>query len=52
MQDYFENLNKTIQQYFSILSDEIPAFLLDYVNTVEMQKQKEISVTCGTFYSN
>lgn len=49
--NYFENLNEMIKQYFSILSEEIPDFLYDYVNTTEMQKQNGISVTCGTIYS-
>ena len=51
MNDYFENLNETIKSYFNILSDEIPNFLYDYINTSEMQKQKGISVSCGTIYS-
>ena len=42
MNDYFENLNKTIKSYFNILSDEIPNFLYDYINTSEIQKQKGI----------
>ena len=48
---YFENLNETIKRYFNILSKEIPEFLYDYIDTEEMQKQKGISVSCGTFYS-
>ena len=28
-----------------------PEFLLDYINTPEMQKQAGISVSCGTIYS-
>lgn len=52
MNQYFENLNETIKEYFSILSDEIPEFLYDYIDTPEMQKQKGISVSCGTIYSN
>ena len=52
MENYFENLNKTIKEYFNILSDEIPEFLNDYINTPEMQKQNGISVSCGTIYSN
>lgn len=51
MQSYFENLNETIRQYFNILSDEVPDFLYEYIDTPEMQKQKEISVSCGTIYS-
>lgn len=49
--NYFENLNETIKQYFNILSDEIPDFLYDYIDTPEMQKQNGISVSCGTIYS-
>ena len=51
MTNYFENLNETIKQYFEILSDEIPEFLYEYIDTPEMQKQKGISVSCGTIYS-
>jgi len=49
--NYFETLNETVKQYFNILSDEIPEFLHDYINTPEMQKQRGISVSCGTYYS-
>ena len=38
-------------EYYKILSDNIPDFLKSYVNTKEMQKQDGISVTCGTIYS-
>lgn len=51
MNNYFENLNETIKQYFNILSDEIPDFLCDYIDTPKMQKQNGISVSCGTIYS-
>lgn len=27
MNEYFENLNETIKEYFKVLSDEIPNFL-------------------------
>ena len=30
MNEYFENLNETIKEYFKVLSDEIPDFLYDY----------------------
>lgn len=52
MSQYFENLNGTLKEYFKVLSDEIPDFLYDYIDTPEMQKQKGISVSCGTFYSH
>lgn len=49
--NYFENLAERTKQYFAVLSEEIPDFLYDYVNTPEMQKQDGISVSCGTIYS-
>ena len=49
--NYFDNLNETLREYFKILSSDIPDFLNDYINTSEMQKQANISVTCGTCYS-
>jgi len=51
MNKYFENLNPIIKEYFSILSDEIPEFLYDYINTSEMQRIGKISVACGTDYT-
>ena len=38
MNEYFENLNETVKEYFKILSDEIPDFLYDYINTKPMQR--------------
>lgn len=29
MNEYFENLNETIKEYFKVLSDEIPDFLYE-----------------------
>lgn len=49
--NYLETLNPTIREYFNILSDDFPDFLLDYINTPRMQKQKGISTSCGTYYS-
>lgn len=51
MKNYFETLNKEMKEYFSILSDEIPYFLNDYINTKEMQKQSGISVSSGDIYT-
>lgn len=51
MTNYFQNLDETKMEYFKILSDEIPSFLYDYIETPEMQKQAGISVSCGTIYS-
>ncbi len=51
MNEYFENLKEPIKTYFNILSSDIPAFLYDYIDTKEMQKQGGISTSCGTIYS-
>lgn len=51
MNHYFENLEEEIKQYFHILSDEIPNFLKDYVDTLPMQRLGGIGRSCGTFYS-
>ena len=51
MSGYTENLPKILREYFKILSPEFPAFLEEYIDTPEMQKQAKISVTSGTIYS-
>ncbi len=48
---YFENFDETLKKYFNILSDEIPEFLYEYIGTTEMQKQGNVSVTCGSCYT-
>lgn len=49
--NYFENLNETVKQYFYVLSDEIPNFLYDYIDAPEMQRIGKISIACGTDYT-
>lgn len=51
MNEYFENLNPIIKEYFSILSPKIPDFLYDYIETLEMQRIGKTSMACGTDYS-
>ena len=51
MNEYFENLNETIKEYFKVLSDEIPDFLYDYINTPAMQRIGKIGCGCGTDYT-
>ena len=51
MENYLQKLNPTLKQYFSILSEDFPEFLLEYINTPAMQKQDKISISCGTYYS-
>lgn len=52
MNTYYNNLNKEIKQYFKVLEPDFPEWLYEYINTKELLKQKYISVTCGTIYSN
>lgn len=51
MSNYLENLNEEIKEYFKILSPEFPDWLLEYIDTPEMQRIKGISMNCGTNYS-
>ncbi len=39
------------KEYFKILSPEFPTWLNEYINTDRLQKQKDVSVTCGKVYS-
>ena len=51
MNHYFENLNGIIKEYFHVLSNEIPDFLYDYIDTAEMQRIGKIGCGCGTDYT-
>ena len=48
---YLENLNEEIREYFNILSPEFPEWLIEYIETPEMQRIHGISMHCGTDYS-
>lgn len=52
MNQYLQKLNPIIKEYFSILSTEFPEFLLDYINTPEMQRIGKIGCAWGTDYTN
>lgn len=49
--NYLENLNAEVREYFSILSPEFPEWLLEYIDTPEMERIGKISISCGTDYS-
>ena len=51
MNKYYNNLNDEIKEYFSILSPEFPGWLLEYIDTPEMERIGKISMSCGTDYS-
>lgn len=48
---YIENLNEEVKQYFKILSPEFPKWLLEYIETPEMQRIDGTSMSCGTDYT-
>ena len=50
MEEYFEKLNPLVKEYFKILSDEIPEFLYDYINTKPMLRLDGISFLVGADY--
>lgn len=51
MSSYYDNLNDEVKAYFNILSPEFPKWLLEYIDTPEMQRIGKISMSCGTDYS-
>ena len=48
---YLNTLNEEVKKYFEILSPEFPNWLLEYIDTPEMQRIGKISMNCGTDYS-
>jgi len=51
MVNYLGTINEEIKEYFKILSPEFPLWLLDYINTPEMQRIAGTSMSCGTNYT-
>ena len=51
MSNYYEKLDDLRKDYFKVLSEEFPLWLLDYVDCKEMQRLSGISMLCGTDYS-
>ncbi len=51
MEKYYDRLNEEVKGYFNILSPVFPEWLLDYINTPEMQRVGKISMFCGADYS-
>lgn len=49
--NYLDNLNEELRAYFKILSPVFPGWLLEYIDTKEMQRIGTISLSCGTCYS-
>lgn len=51
MKNYLSTLSDEIREYFKILSPEFPEWLLEYIDTPEMQRISGISMNCGTDYT-
>jgi len=51
MTKYIENIDPILKDYYKILSEDFPDFLLEYIDTPRMMKQDRISCSCGTYYS-
>ena len=51
MNKYYDSLNDEVKKYFSILLPEFPEWLLEYIDTPEMERINKISMSCGTDYS-
>ena len=49
-QKYTEQINKKVKTYYSILSQEFPEFLNDYIDTPEMKKLDGINQICGAYW--
>ena len=51
MNNYWNNLNKKIKEYFKILSPEFPEWLNEYINTPEVIRLDGIGQSNGTLYT-
>ena len=48
---YLDKINPLIKEYYGVLSEDFPEFLIDYIETPRMQKQDNISCSRGLYYS-
>ena len=49
---YIDSVDKRVLDYLNVLEPNFPEWLNDYIETKELLKQRYISVTCGTIYSD
>lgn len=50
--EYYNNLNPEIKEYFKILSPVFPSFLIPFIETKTMMRLKDIGYFCGMDYGN
>ena len=48
---YLDKIDSLIKEYYGVLSEDFPEFLIDYIETPRMQKQDNISCSRGLYYS-
>lgn len=51
MNNYLKQLDEETREYFEILSSYFPEWLIEYIETPEMQRLAKISQACGTDYT-
>lgn len=51
MENYWEELKPQVKEYFSILAEEVPDFLMKYIETPAMQRIAGTGMCCGTDYT-
>lgn len=49
---YIDSVDKRVLDYFNVLEPNFPEWLNDYIETKELLKQRYISMTYGTIYSD
>lgn len=45
--DYYENLNPEIKEYFKIISPHFPKFLIPFIESKTLMRLKDVSYFCG-----
>lgn len=48
---YFKEISDDVNNYFNILSKEVPEFIYEYIKAPEIQRLKGIGITCGVNFS-
>ena len=51
MNNYWNNLNEEVKEYFKILSTDFPEWLFEYIDTPEVARLDGIGQSNGTIYS-
>ncbi len=51
-EDYYNNLNPEIKEYFKMLTPVFPRFLIPFIETNTMMRLKDVGYFCGMDYGN